>query len=171
MSTPVVIGVGNPYRRDDGVGPAVVELLRQRARSTPALAGVAMAECDGEPGRLLELWEGARLAIVVDAVRTPAPHPGRLHRRSLHEPGESGAGAECSRPPRSGRPERPAASSHAIDLGEAVALAQVLDRLPAQLLLYAVEVADTSFGLGLSTPVAATAALLADEITAQLCRC
>src|SRR5437899_1606818 len=54
MSAPgprvVVIGVGNPYRRDDGVGPAVVDRLR---RSAPA--GVRLEESDGEPSQLLVL--------------------------------------------------------------------------------------------------------------------
>jgi len=40
----VVIGVGNPYRRDDGIGRAVVTRLHRRH-----LPGVTLAECDGEP--------------------------------------------------------------------------------------------------------------------------
>jgi Ni,Fe-hydrogenase maturation factor len=37
----VVIGVGNPYRTDDGVGPAVVELLERRH-----VEGVVLARLD-----------------------------------------------------------------------------------------------------------------------------
>jgi hydrogenase maturation protease len=144
-----VIGIGNIYRRDDGVGPAVVERLRARH-----LPGVRLAECDGETTRLLELWDGAGVAVIVDAVRLAGLGlPGRIHRRSLHHPAGSG-----------GR----VATAHAADLGDAVELAAVLGRLPRLLLLYGVEVADTSFGLGLSAPVAAAADHVADEIARDL---
>jgi hydrogenase maturation protease len=144
----VVIGVGNPYRRDDGVGPTVIERLRQRG-----LAGVTLAESDGEPTRLLDLWEGADLAIVVDAVRTDARRPGTIHRRSLHHPSVGGSGS---------------ASSHVMELGDSVALAAALDRLPGALLLLAVEVADASPGVGLSREVEASVPVVLDEITELL---
>ena len=43
----VVIGVGNPMRGDDGVGPAVVEELGR----VPAV--VELVVCDGEAGRTM----------------------------------------------------------------------------------------------------------------------
>jgi hydrogenase maturation protease len=144
-----VIGVGNPYRRDDGVGPAVIARLRDRR-----LPGVLLAECDGEASRLLELWCDAAVVIVVDAVRVAAPgSPGRVHRRSLHHPAVAG-----------GR----IATAHAADLGGVVELAAVLGRLPQRLLLYGVEVGDTSFGPGLTPAVAAAADHLTDEIARML---
>jgi hydrogenase maturation protease len=148
MTGTVVIGIGNPYRRDDGVGPAVIARLRQIG-----LPGVALAECDGEPTRLLDLWEDTDLAIVVDAVRTRAPHPGAVHRRSLRHPSGGGLGS---------------ASSHGIELGDAVSLAAALDLLPRTLLLYVVEVADTSHGCGLSCEVAQSVERLAGEISSLL---
>lgn len=144
----VVIGVGNPYRHDDGVGPAVVEGLRRRG-----VAGVTLTECDGEPVRLLDLWAGADLAVVVDAVRTTSPRPGVIHRRSLHHPSAAGAGS---------------ASSHVMEFGDSVALAAALDRLPGALLLFAIEVADTSAGMGLSPQVEASVPVVLDEITELL---
>jgi hydrogenase maturation protease len=144
----IVIGVGNEYRRDDGVGPGVLALLRRRD-----LPGVVYAECDGEPITLIELWQDAELAVVVDAVRTPAAHPGRVHRLSARHPAAAGAAS---------------ASSHGVDLGDAVALARALDRLPRHLLLYAVEVTDTGFGVGLSDAVADAARRVADEIADML---
>lgn len=47
-----------------------------------------------------------------------------------------------------------AAGSHGLGISEAVRLARVLDRLPVRLISYAVEVADTGFGTGLSAEVA-----------------
>ncbi|WP_020524727.1 hydrogenase maturation protease [Catelliglobosispora koreensis] len=75
MGKIVVIGVGNPYRRDDGVGPAVIDLLRDRR-----LVGVRLATSLGDTAELIELWSSASLAIVVDAMRAVAPRPGRVHR-------------------------------------------------------------------------------------------
>jgi hydrogenase maturation protease len=144
----VVIGVGNPYRRDDGVGPAVVERLRRRH-----LPGVMLVESDGEPTHLLDLWAGADLAIVVDAVRLAAASPGTIHRRSLRHPSAT---------------RMTFANSHSVDLGEAVALAAALDRLPRALLLYAVEAADTSVGVGLSAPVGAAITGLVEELVQEL---
>ena len=62
---PLVIGVGNAWRRDDGAGPAVAA----------ALGG----PCTDDPSRLLDLWAGAEHAIVVDAAASGAP-PGTIRR-------------------------------------------------------------------------------------------
>jgi hydrogenase maturation protease len=148
MTRAVVIGVGNPYRRDDGVGPEVVARLRRQR-----LPGVVLAESDGEPTRLIDLWSDADLAVVVDAARTVDPRPGRVHRRGLHHPSVRGYSS---------------ASAHGVDLGDAVALAAALDRLPRSLLLYAVEVADISYGVGLSPDVAAALPALVEEIVDAL---
>jgi hydrogenase maturation protease len=145
--TAVVIGVGNPYRRDDGVGPAVIDRLRERAP-----AGARLEESDGEPSVLLELWTGADLAIVVDAVRTADGRPGRIHRRQLDAAVPVGS----------------AASSHRVDLGDAVALAQALDRMPTSLVLYGIEVVDISYGPGLSPAVETAAAEVTAAILARL---
>jgi hydrogenase maturation protease len=144
----VVIGVGNPYRADDGVGPAVVGLLQQRH-----VEEAVLAQSLGEATELIDLWTGADLAIVVDAVLAEPAHPGRVHRLVVHRPP-----AERSR----------AASSHGMDLGEAVELARVLDRLPGELVLYAVEVDQVGYGEGLTAPVAEAAERLASDIAAEL---
>jgi hydrogenase maturation protease len=144
----VVIGVGNPYRRDDGVGSAVIERLRRLG-----VKDTRLEESDGEPSELLTLWTGADLAIVVDAVRTAAVHPGRVHCREL-----------ADARPVNGRP----ASTHRVDLGDAVALALAVDRLPARLVLYGVEVAETAYGPGLSPAAEAAADAVAAAILARI---
>ena len=144
----IVIGVGNIYRLDDGVGPAVVQRLQGHD-----LGGATLAESDGEPSQLLELWTGAGLAVVIDAVRTRQPQPGRIHRWRL-------GGDE----PRTTGP----ASSHAVDLGDAVALALALDRMPGTLVVYAVEVGSSGFGTGLTPPVEAAADAVAAAVTVEL---
>ena len=50
----LLIGIGNAYRRDDGVGLAVAEEIEERA-----LPGVRTEMAIGEPGAMLDAWGGA----------------------------------------------------------------------------------------------------------------
>lgn len=138
----VVIGVGNAFRGDDGVGPAVLAAL---AASDPrgGLLGADLVELDGEASRLVDAWTGAGLAVVVDAVRTGAP-PGTVLTVDV----------DPDAPPASG----PAASSHGTGVAEAVALGAALGRLPDRLVVVGVEGARIGDGPGLSPPVAAAVA-------------
>ncbi|WP_369213306.1 hydrogenase maturation protease [Streptomyces flavofungini] len=150
-----VIGVGNEFRRDDGVGWAVVDRLRERAAERPLPKGSVLATCDGDPARLIGLWEGADLAVVVDAAHAHPAQPGRVHRLALDAAG----------------PHRPpTTSSHGLGLGEAVELARVLGRLPGRLVVYAVEGADSSLGRGLSARVAAVLEPLVESVEDEIVR-
>ncbi|MCX4673688.1 hydrogenase maturation protease [Streptomyces sp. NBC_01381] len=150
-----VIGVGNEFRRDDGVGWVMIDRLRERAADRPLPPGALLATCDGDPARLIGLWEGADLAVVVDAAHAHPAHPGRVHRLTLD----------------AGELDRPrTTSSHGLGLGEAVELARVLGRLPGRLVVYAVEGADTALGTGLSPSVEAVVEPLADDIEDEIVR-
>jgi hydrogenase maturation protease len=138
----IVIGVGNELRRDDGAGPAVVGELRSRS-----LEGATLAVSDGEPSRLLDLWAGADLAVLVDAVPS-ADEPGRV--RELDAVGDVGSGT----------------SSHALGLGIATRLGEALGRMPAAMRVYLIEGADFGFGAGLSPRVVRAVTDVADRITA-----
>ncbi|MFI2435931.1 hydrogenase maturation protease [Streptomyces sp. NPDC018693] len=152
----VVVGVGNDFRHDDGVGWAVVARLRERAGAGAGPGpGPEFATCDGDPGRLIGLWEGAALAVVVDAAHAHPGHPGRVHRLEVD----------------GGRLDRPSAtSSHGLGLGEAVELARVLGLLPERLVVYAVEGAQTDFGTGLTPAVAAAVEPLVDAVEEEIAR-
>ena len=63
----VVAGLGSEYRRDDGAGPAAVSLVVQQC---PGVTVVAPLD---DPLDLLGLWDGADLAVVVDAVSSGSP--------------------------------------------------------------------------------------------------
>lgn len=145
----VVIGVGNPFRGDDGVGPAVLDRLG-------ALAGTAeLVPSDGEPASLVEAWEGAELAIVVDAVRTGTWSAGTVHRLEVLPRG------------RLLTPARPA-STHALGVADAIALGTALGRLPARLTVFAVEGATFALGAPMSPPVAAAVDRVADAVANEL---
>jgi hydrogenase maturation protease len=148
-----VIGVGNEFRRDDGVGPAVVARLQERAVVRPLPSLAVLASSDGDPGRLIGLWEGADLAVVVDAAHAHPGRPGRVHRLELDERGLCWS---------------PASSTHGLGLGEAVELARVLGRMPRRLIVYAVEGVDGSLGTGLTEAVAAAVTPLVERVEADV---
>ncbi|GAA4553335.1 hydrogenase maturation protease [Amycolatopsis samaneae] len=130
----VVIGVGNEYRHDDGVGLAVVTELGERP-----IPGVTTMICDGEPAALLDAWSTADLAVVVDAVLCEPSTPGRTWKSTVD-----------GQPPGRGT-----ASSHALGIPDAVRLGAALGRVPGELVVFAVEAANLDLGVGLSPPVAA----------------
>ncbi len=148
MTRPLVIGVGNPYRHDDGVGPAVIERLR--------LAGderLEIVEETGEPAALVQRWSGRECVFLVDAVDSGGS-PGDLHR------------FDCKRGSWRAGPPPAALSTHGAGIVEAVELGRVLDRLPDQLAFFGIEVEDTSDGVGLSPPVSAALDGLVRELLA-----
>jgi hydrogenase maturation protease len=139
----LVIGVGNEYRRDDGAG------LRVLAALTGRLPGVRLCATDGEPARMLDLWAGAALAVVVDAVRVPGRPAGTWF--ELAVTGDTGS---------------PAGGTHGVGLGTAVALGRELGRLPRRLVVLAVCGRDFGFGTGLSPAVEAAVDPVADRVCA-----
>lgn len=127
----VVIGLGNRYRRDDGVGVVAADELNRLG-----LIGVRVVTDIVEPMSLMEAWSGARLAVVIDGAVGSSPAPGRVRRCSLSEVAAGGG-----------------LSSHSVDLVRTHALGEALGRLPAQLVLLTVDVADTGHGAGLTPAV------------------
>ena len=143
-----MIGVGNEFRHDDGAGPQLVGWLREHAPP-----GVELRLSDGDPAGMIEAWEGAALAVVVDAVRAEPAVPGRLHRLVLTRGGPAPEGA---------------VSSHGLGLGEAIGLATALGRMPDRLIVHAVEAGDVSHGVGLTPAVADAVTRLADAVLRDL---
>lgn len=130
----VLIGIGNTMRRDDGVGPLTLDVLRN---DPPA--GCDMVELDGETARVIETWRDRDVAIVVDAV-CAGEQPGTIHDLTFDD---------LDRIDQLGLTPS-ATSSHFGGLAEAVALGRSLDRLPDSLRVLGIEPADLSHGFGLS---------------------
>lgn len=128
----VVIGVGNELRGDDDAGLEVVRRLRRDGGG----AEVELHEADGMS--LLELWNGARAAVLVDATRSGAP-PGTIRRFDV---GATGLPAAVG-----------LASSHAVSVAEAIELARVLGRLPGRVVVFGIEGGRFDLGAGLSDAV------------------
>ncbi|MET7768324.1 hydrogenase maturation protease [Nocardia sp. NPDC005366] len=145
----VVIGVGNEFRRDDGVGLVVASELAELG-----LADVVVTASDGELTELLDIWADAELAIVVDAVRCQPATPGRIRRTGV-DALRAGQGST---------------SSHAFGIQDALALGRVLGAVPGALVVITVEAARVDFGVGLSEPVAAAVPRAVEAVLTELKR-
>lgn len=139
-----VIGVGNPYRGDDGAGPSVAAALRQAA-----VPGLEVVEASGEGAALMEAWSGSERVFLVDAVSSGG-RPGCVHRID----------AARDRVPQ----DFFKYSTHAFAVAEAVEMARVLGQLPRALIIYGIEGEDFSAGEDL-TPAVASAV---DEVTRRI---
>ena len=147
-SKALVVGVGNEFAGDDAAGLLIARMVRERVP-----AGVEVVEHEGEPTALLDRWDGARLAIVVDATSgggeqgsvrvmdaTDAPLPAQLT----------------------------GTSTHAFGLAEAIELGRALGRLPERLLVVGVEGARFEAGAGPSAEVRAALDPAVDQVLALL---
>jgi hydrogenase maturation protease len=128
----VVIGLGNRYRRDDGVGVLAAQELNRLA-----LPGVRVLSDIADPMRLIEAWRGAALAVLIDAAVGASAAPGAVRRCDLSD--LAAASGELS--------------SHGVDVARTHALGTALGRVPGELVLLTVEVADVGHGAGLTAPV------------------
>jgi hydrogenase maturation protease len=145
-----LIGVGNPFRHDDAVGPVVAARLLGHFDGDTR---VRVADLDGEPVRIIQAWEGSRYVLVVDAVTSGAP-VGTIHRYAVDD--LSGVGVLGG--------DVMVASGHALGLADAVDLATALGQLPPHLEVRAVEGACFDLGDSMSSRVYAAC----DEIVADI---
>lgn len=132
----LVLGLGNPLRGDDGVGPRVVaELLR---RGLPD----GVEAVDGGTGGLdlLHLLEGWERAIVVDAALL-GRNPGEFVRFTPEEVHLVGNLVSLS--------------SHTAGLADALALARALGRRLPEIIIYGVQPERLDWEEGLSPAVEA----------------
>jgi hydrogenase maturation protease len=145
----VVIGVGSRDRSDDGVGPAVADLVRKRATE-----GLDVVTSSGDPVDLIDAWSEAELAIVVDAL-VPHAEPGRVLRfDATRQPLRTGLFV---------------ASSHELGVAHAVELARALAVLPPRLVVFGIEAGGFELGAPLSPAVARAVSRVADQVLAEAC--
>ena len=141
-----IIGLGNLLRGDDAVGLLAARRLRERVGDRIEVVEAEMAGVE-----ILELMAGARVVMLVDAARS-GQVPGTIHR------------LDPSATPIS--PTLFPHSSHALNASDALELGRTLGSLPPTVIVYGIEVGDTSAGRPLSTQVARAL----DEVVEQILR-
>jgi hydrogenase maturation protease len=145
MPSPIlVIGIGNEYRSDDGVGLVVARELR--ARNLP---NTQIIERSGDGATLMEAWETASVVILIDATSSGSK-PGTIYRFDA---------ATQSIP--TGLSFH---STHAFSVAEAIGLARTLNQLPPLLLVYAIEGGNFSAGVSLSPQVQSAAREVVERV-------
>ena len=150
MTSVRVVGVGNPDAGDDAVG-----LIAVRSASADLEALGAEVIETGAGLHVVDLLAGARVVLVVDAVRAPrgGRPPGTIVRA---EAGLEGLPTEVGS----------SLSSHGFGVAEAVGLAAALQGAPRVVFL-GIEVSDVTAGHGLSEAVAAALPELTERVVAE----
>lgn len=157
MTPPLlVLGIGNPWASDDGVGPEVVRRAQARWQNQERDATREVGfEVFARPDlSLLERLATSQQVIIVDAVQSGA-RPGTLHRLVWDEAAWDSRGVER-------------ASSHGFGVGELLQMAEALGKLPPRVELWGIEIASTEPGRGLSAPVARPVNAIAQELARAL---
>ncbi|SDF64161.1 hydrogenase maturation protease [Halorientalis regularis] len=137
-----VVGVGNPTRRDDGVGRAVVRRLELPAVETAFAGTTAMFA--------LEALSGHERGVVVDAVADDAP-AGTVGRYRLDAPPD-------------GTPE---VTLHDFTIADALRSCRSVYDLPERLVLVGIVPAAVEVGVGVTDPVAAAVPTAAALVRAE----
>lgn len=133
----LLLGVGNPDRGDDGVGPEVAARIARLG-----LPGVQVV-VEAQPLALLDHLRGPPrpgTVVVVDAL-APGHEPGRVR---VLEVGEHRL-----------LPRWRCVGSHGLGVAHAVEMARALDLMPPRLTLVGVEAGSAGLGATLSAPVVA----------------
>lgn len=144
MSDLAIVGIGNPYRGDDGAGWAAIDELEKKIEGK-----IPLFKVRGEITELMDLMANYWTLYVVDACRMEGPI-GSWKRIDGHlEPLPQ---------------EDPQTSTHGLSLKEAIELAKTLGQLPSKLIIYAVNADQYSMSHALSPPVAEAIEGLAQNI-------
>lgn len=144
MDGTLVIGIGNPWRRDEGAGPAVAARLDGRARTLTLL---------GSGSDLIEAWHSVDRVVVIDVMQSGAS-PGTL-RRFDAQAGPLPAGAfRCP--------------GYRFGLAEAIEMARILGCLPSRLEVWGIEAGDLGQGPGLTDAVEEAVTRLASELAPMI---
>jgi hydrogenase maturation protease len=129
-----IIALGNPLRGDDGLGVHVLQSVNQFISEEIEILNVGM-DCLA----LMDIWEGAELAVVVDAMKSGS-NPGVV---KVFDATENALPSKSFR----------STSSHALGIGEMVELGRVLGRLPKRLVVIGVEGKSFKTGEGISAEI------------------
>lgn len=148
-SVVLVVGLGNPLRGDDGVGPRVVAELKRR--SLPK--GVEVLDAGAAGLDLLQLTEGWDRVVVVDAADV-GKEPGQFVRFTHNQ----ARLVEADEP----------FSFHHAGLAEVLALARALDRHLPPIVIFGVQPRKVGWGEGLSTDLESGLPILVDAVLEEV---
>ncbi len=133
----LILGVGNPLRGDDGVGPEVIRLLKENRDSYKLAADIDLLDGGTDGLGLIEYFREYRKVILIDAVLMGMP-PGTV---KVFKP-EDALFHICN----------DSLSTHGFGISELVKFAKELELLP-ELSIVGIQAENTDYGEGLSESV------------------
>lgn len=145
---PAVLAIGNALRGDDGAGIAVADRLAGRLP-----ADIALITSRGDAAELMAIWEDRPAVALVDAVAGSTPGE-VLCWRGAAEAARAGQWAGTS--------------THDFGLAQALALGELMGRLPRALVLIGVVGRDFTVGGDLSAPVRAVLEPAAERVIEEI---
>jgi hydrogenase maturation protease len=149
--TILIIGVGNPLARDEGVGIRGVERLRQRTLPP----GVRVLDAGTDLLAALPEMSQADRVVLLDAVRASG-EPGTIYRLPLED-----LLAKATNEPEW-------RSAHDLSVVSAVRLAEATGQAIPPTVVLGVEPAEVALGEGLTPPVEAALDTLVEKVLAEV---
>jgi len=147
----LIIGVGNAYRGDDGVGLRIAQDIKKKSPDY-----VNVIEQSGEGISLMDSWKDADTVILIDAVHSGA-QPGTIHRFDVHTQTIPAKFFHYS--------------THAFGVAEAIELARALKQLPQNFIVYGIEGKCFEAGIGLSLEVEESAQEVVKRVKQDIHNC
>lgn len=144
----MLIGIGNEFRQDDGVGLVIVQQLQSQIPSE-----IEILEASSQGIGLMEAWQGAETVYLFDAVVSGA-EVGTIYRLDAWVQSVPEKFFHCS--------------THAFGVAEAVELARILNQLPPKLIIYGIEGQSFAVAIGLSPEVEQAAGEVVRRVLLEL---
>lgn len=158
-SNVLVLGLGNPLRGDDGIGPRVVAELEHRELPE----GVEVLDAGTGGLDLLQIIEGRERVVIVDAAEVSVEGgriaPGQFVRFAPEE-------AHLAGTPRGVAGE--GFSFHHAGVSEVLGLARALDRPLPSIVVFGVQPKKVGWGEGLSPDVERALPVLVDAVLQEV---
>ena len=140
----LLIGIGNEFRSDDGIGLIIVRQIQNKQ-----ISSITVKEASGEGAALMEAWKGYESVILVDAISSGAK-PGTILKIEASKEIVPAKFFHCS--------------THAFGAAEAIELAREMKLMPTRLLVHGIEGVNFSAGVTISQAVQESAHHVLEQI-------
>lgn len=143
----IIIGIGNPIRRDDGVGIRVAQKIRQLINGKE---DIEVIELSAGGLRLMEAMADYDKAIVIDAIITGQGPPGAIQKLNINNLAMS----------------LHTSTTHDTSLASAIEIGKKLGiKIPSEIIIYGVEIADVNnFGENMTEAVESAIPFVAEKV-------
>lgn len=146
-----VIGLGNPLRRDDGIG--ILLLNRIQTKKNTIKGNISFIDGGTSGMNLLHLLASFESVLIIDAVDFKAK-PGEFRLFSIEEIQDQNIQISLS--------------THESDFLQVVRLSKELNELPSTLRIFGIQPADVSYGTGVSKEMESVLEKLTQEVCNQI---